>query len=344
MNPLVLIVDDVSSNIQLLGNFLRRANYNLAVASNGKEALEIVKKKTPDLILLDVMMPELDGYETIKILKSKDETKNIPVIFLTAKDDTEDIVAAFELGAVDYITKPFQAKELLSRVKTQIELKSLQNNLEDQVKNRTEELKKAHEQLVESHIEVINRLAIAAEFRDKETGNHLKRMSYYSMELGMAYGLKNEDTGNIFVASAMHDVGKIGIPDNILLKKANLTEEEREIMKEHTNIGAKILSGSHSKLLKMASEIALTHHEKFDGSGYPRGIAGSKIPVTGRIVAIADVFDALTTERPYKEPWSVDRAVSFLEEEKRKHFDPDLVNIFLDRLPQMLSIKSRYER
>jgi len=341
--PLILIVDDVSTNIQLLGNFLRKANYSLAVAQNGKEALSIVNKKQPDLILLDVMMPEMDGYETIKNLKRDESTKNIPVIFLTAKGDTEDIVAAFELGAVDYIMKPFQPQELLSRVKTQLELRNLQTNLENEIKIRTEEVKKAHEKLVESHIEVINRLILAAEFRDKETGNHVKRISYYSMELGMAYGLDNEDCGNLFVASGMHDVGKIGIPDHILLKEAKLTSEEREVIKSHTKIGAKILSGSSSKLLQMAEKICLTHHERFDGKGYPNNLMAEEIPIEGRIVAVADVFDALTTERPYKKAWPIDTAVSYLLEEKNRHFDGNIIEIFMDKLSTMTSIYNKFK-
>ncbi|MDH5719905.1 MAG: response regulator [Spirochaetia bacterium] len=340
---LILIVDDVPANIQLLGNFLRKANYNLAVAQNGLEALSIVDKKHPELILLDVMMPEMNGYETITKLKENSETKNIPIIFLTAKGDTEDVVKAFELGAVDYIMKPFQPQELLSRVKTQIELRRLQSNLENEVKIRTNEVKKAHEKLVESHIEVINRLTLAAEFRDKETGNHVKRISYYSMELGMAYGLNNEECGNLFVASGMHDVGKIGIPDHILLKEDKLTSEEREIMKSHTTIGAQILSGSNSKLLQMAETIALTHHEKYDGTGYPENLAGDKIPIEGRIVAISDVFDALTSERPYKKAWPVDNAVSYLLEEKNGHFDGHLVDLFIDKLPSMSAIFKKFK-
>jgi len=340
--PLILVVDDEPKNIQVIGKYLHDKDYNVSVAANGKAALNFVQNDLPDLILLDIEMPEMDGFNVCKILKSTERTSKIPVIFLTAKVGTADILQAFEIGASDYITKPFQALEVLARVKTQVENKRLKENLEELVDARTAELRKALEIIENSNFDLIDRLGKAAEFRDNETGMHVVRMGHYSYLLGEAIQLEQSKLDILLSASMMHDLGKIGIPDEILLKPGKLTIEEFEIMKTHTTIGAELLSKSDSQLLILAETIALSHHEKWNGSGYPKGLSGTEIPLEARIVAIADVFDALTSERPYKKAWSVEDTINLIQSEKGKHFDPELVDAFIEILPKVLEIKSKF--
>jgi len=349
-DPTILIVDDVPTNINVLTKILQINHYYILSAFNGKSAIKMTKDHNPDLILLDIMMPDMSGFEVCEQLKSSPDTQSIPIIFLTSKNEPEDIVYGFKLGAVDYIPKPFNSAELLSRIKTHTELKRLQTNLEKAVADRTtklsetlEELKSTHNKLQEVYFEMIKRLALASDYRDNETGMHISRMSHYSRILAQAYGLDNEYCHKLFHASAMHDVGKIGIPDAILLKPGKLNEEEFEIMKTHTTIGGKILADIDSDLCHMAEIIALTHHEKWNGKGYPEGISGENIPIEGRICAICDVFDALTSVRPYKNAWSVEDAMNLLIKEKGKHFDPKIVDIFVENLPQIIEIKKKYE-
>jgi len=340
--PLILVVDDEPKNIQVIGKYLHDKDYNVSVAANGKAALNFVQNDLPDLILLDIEMPEMDGFNVCKILKSSERTSKIPVIFLTAKVGTADILQAFEIGASDYITKPFQTLEVLARVKTQVENKRLKENLEELVDARTAELRKALEIIENSNFDLIDRLGKAAEFRDNETGMHVVRMGHYSYLLGEAIQLEQSKLDILLSASMMHDLGKIGIPDEILLKPGKLTIEEFEIMKTHTTIGAELLSKSDSQLLILAETIALAHHEKWNGSGYPKGLSGTEIPLEARIVAIADVFDALTSERPYKKAWSVEDTINLIQSEKGKHFDPELVDAFIEILPKVLEIKSKF--
>ncbi len=339
---MILVVDDEPKNIQVIGKYLHDKDYNVSVAANGKAALNFVQNELPDLILLDIEMPEMDGFNVCKILKSSERTSKIPVIFLTAKVGTADILQAFEIGASDYITKPFQTLEVLARVKTQVENKRLKENLEEIVDARTAELRKALEIIENSNFDLIDRLGKAAEFRDNETGMHVVRMGHYSYLLGEAIQLEQSKLDILLSASMMHDLGKIGIPDEILLKPGKLTIEEFEIMKTHTTIGAELLSKSDSQLLILAETIALAHHEKWNGSGYPKGLSGTEIPLEARIVAIADVFDALTSERPYKKAWSVEDTINLIQSEKGKHFDPELVDAFIEILPKVLEIKSKF--
>lgn len=339
---MILVVDDEPKNIQVIGKYLHDKDYNVSVAANGKAALNFVQNELPDLILLDIEMPEMDGFNVCKILKSSERTSKIPVIFLTAKVGTADILQAFEIGASDYITKPFQTLEVLARVKTQVENKRLKENLEELVDARTAELRKALEIIENSNFDLIDRLGKAAEFRDNETGMHVVRMGHYSYLLGEAIQLEQSKLDILLSASMMHDLGKIGIPDEILLKPGKLTIEEFEIMKTHTTIGAELLSKSDSQLLILAETIALAHHEKWNGSGYPKGLSGTEIPLEARIVAIADVFDALTSERPYKKAWSVEDTINLIQSEKGKHFDPELVDAFIEILPKVLEIKSKF--
>jgi len=331
----ILVVDDTPENIDILNNILSK-DYKVRVAINGEKALAIAKSDTqPDLIMLDIMMPGMSGYQVCEQLKSDYSTRHIPVIFVTAKGEVDDETHGFELGAVDYITKPVSPPIVQSRVKTQLALYDQNRDLADQVRQRTKELD-------DTRLEIIRRLGLAAEFKDNETGMHVIRMSYYSRLIGAAIGMDTEACEILLNAAPMHDLGKIGIPDRILLKPGKLDAEEWKIMMKHAEYGSRIIGEQDSELLQMASTIAITHHEKWNGTGYPNGIKGTDIPLVGRICAITDVFDALTTERPYKKAWSVEKTIELIKEEKGEHFDPDLVDAFLDVMPDVLTIKDKY--
>lgn len=333
---LILAVDDTPANLLILEKTLLEPNYRIKKALSGAEALRAVAEERPDLILLDIMMPESDGFDVCRQLKANPATAGIPVIFLTAVDETKSLRDGFALGAVDYIRKPFQTAELVARVSTHIEINNLRNHLEGEVARRTNELSEALAKLRAANQDILNRLSLAAEYRDDETSNHLKRMSRYSVLIGKAAGLDDALLENMGLASQMHDVGKIGIPDGILLKPGKLTADEFNIMKKHPKIGGDLLSGLDSEITRLAESIALTHHEKFDGTGYPHGLKGEAIPVEGRIVAIADVFDALTSVRPYKAAWSHEDAIAHIRTASGAHFDPRLVKCFDDVLPEIL--------
>lgn len=290
----------------------------------------------PDIILLDIMMPGMDGYEVCRQLKSDPDTSQIPVIFVTAKTEMEDEKLGFELGAVDYITKPVSPPIVKARVRTHLAMYDQNRVLESKVQERTTEL-------MDTRLEIIHRLGRAAEFKDNETGLHVIRMSHYSRLIAEALNISDDWVDLVFNAAPMHDVGKIGIPDNILLKPGKLDKDEWVLMKKHSEFGAGIIGDHSSEILQMSKEIALSHHEKWDGSGYPYGLAGEGIPLTGRVIAIADVFDALTSERPYKKAWTVEDAVKLIDEGAGQHFDPKLVPVFNEVMPEILKIKAQYE-
>ena len=333
--PTVLVVDDVPENIDVLAGILR-PEYKVKVSLNGEKALEIAKAgPAPDLILLDIMMPGIDGYEVCRRLKADLTTRRIPVIFVTAKGEVRDEALGFEVGGVDYITKPVSPPIVQARVRTHLALYDQARALSGLVRQRTQALN-------DTRLQVIRRLGRAAEFKDNETGLHVIRMSHYSRLLGLVAGLGEDEVDVLFNAAPMHDIGKIGIPDRILQKPGKLDTGEWEVMKQHAEIGARIIGNHDSILLETARVIALTHHEKWNGRGYPEGLEGDEIPLVGRIVAIADVFDALTSVRPYKRAWPVDEAVGLLQKEAGQHFDPDLISKFLEVLPQVLEIKERY--
>jgi len=330
----VLVVDDTPANIDVLVGTLK-GQYNVKAAINGNMALQIAKQTPPDIILLDIMMPEIDGFEVCQRLKSDYLTRRIPVIFVTAKIGVEDELRGLELGAVDYITKPISPPIVLARVKTHLALYDQNRELDRKVRLQTQ-------QLHETRLKIIQRLGKAAEFKDNETGLHVIRMSRYAYVLAKAAGLPELDAELLMNAAPMHDIGKIGIPDNILKKPGVLTEDEFEEMNAHCQIGADVIGEDSSELLRLAKEVSLTHHEKWSGDGYPKGLSGDEIPLTGRIVAIADVFDALTSERPYKKSWSVEDATRLLEKEAGEHFDPELVSLFLQNLAEIRAIKEQF--
>jgi putative two-component system response regulator len=320
--PLILAVDDEASNLQLLRQILQD-HHRLLFAKDGARALELAQNERPDLILLDVMMPGMSGYEVCAALKANPATAPIPVIFVTALTDTADELEGFEAGAVDYITKPVSPPVMRARVRTHLSLV------------RTEELKA-------TRLAIVQRLGLAAEYKDNETGLHVIRMSHFARILGLAAGMTEQEAEDLLHAAPMHDVGKIGIPDRILQKAGPLDPEEWQVMQGHAAIGAEIIGQHGGGMLKLAHDIAITHHEKYDGSGYPNGLAGEEIPLAGRIVAIADVFDALTSVRPYKRAWSEEEAIAHLRQQKGKHFDPALVELFIGQLPALREIRQRW--
>jgi putative two-component system response regulator len=329
----VLVVDDVPTNLDLLVETLKD-EYRVLAALSGREALDIVHSKTPpDIVLLDVMMPRMDGYTVCERIKADLRSRNIPVIFVTARDQEEDQTRGFEVGGVDYITKPVSPAVVLARVRTHLALHNQNLALERKVAERSRDL-------YETRLQIIRRLSVAAEYKDNETGLHIVRMSGYCRALALAAGLDEEAADLIHSAAPMHDVGKIGIPDHILSKPAKLAPDEWEIMKTHTTIGAKIIGEHDNRLMVMARRIAMTHHERWDGTGYPVGLAGEDIPLEGRIVALADVFDALTSKRPYKEAWTEDEACAHIREQRGRHFDPHLTELFLGNLETLREIRA----
>jgi len=331
----ILLVDDVPDNIDILNQVLS-PHYRTRVAINGERALKIaLGAEPPDLILLDVMMPGINGYEVCERLKANPETRDIPVIFVTAMSEIEDEARGLALGAVDYITKPISPAIVLARVRTHLALYDQNRELARQVHERTIDLFNTRQQ-------IIRRLGRAAEFRDNETGNHIIRMSHYCRLIGEAAGLGEKTVQVLYNASPMHDVGKIGIRDPVLLKDGPLDDSEWETMKHHPAIGAEIIGTHNDELLLAAREIALYHHERWDGTGYPMGLTGEAIPLMARIAAIADVFDALLTQRPYKTPWTVEQTVAHIEAGAGSHFDPGLIEPFRRALPQMLVIREQF--
>ncbi len=339
----VLIVDDAVDNIQVAMSILKEENYDFSYAMTGESALELLGQERFDLILLDIMMPGMDGYEVCRRIKADPRTSSIPVIFLTAKADVDSLTKGFAVGGVDYITKPFHKSELLARVKTHIELFRAKHilehhNLSLQVKIEHQEQRFMTE-LEESQIELIFALTELMESTSDETGRHIRRVAEYSRLLAHYHEtISEEDANIIFHASPMHDIGKIAISHDILHKPGKLTDEEFDVMKTHTTKAQQFLGHSKRKIVMAAAIISHEHHEKWDGTGYPRGLKGNDIHIYGRIVALADVFDALTHKRVYKDAWNVDDAVSFIVEHSGTHFDPDLVKIFQDNLDEFLSI------
>lgn len=330
-NCCVLNIDDQSTSRAILTQIIKNINSNIRVIekNNPEEALEWAAQNTSDLVMIDYLMPEMNGVDFVRLLKELPNYKAVPVIMITIRKDAETRYAALDAGVTDFINKPVdvyeckaRCKNLLTMHQQHIALENRSQLLENLVNAATAEIKSREK-------ETLMRLARAGEHKDYDTAMHLQRMSLYSRAIAETIGLSEEEVEIIELASPLHDIGKIGIPDSILLKKGPLDHHELKLMRKHPLIGYEILQDSPSKYLQKGSEIALAHHERFDGSGYPYGLKGHEIPLSARIVAIADVFDALTSVRPYKEAWSIAKALEYLSNESGKHFDPDLVTAML---------------
>ncbi|NQZ80306.1 MAG: two-component system response regulator [Colwellia sp.] len=329
----ILVVDDNPTNIQLIAQVLKIKNYHIAYATSGAKALSSLKENDFDLVLLDVMMPGLNGYETCKEIKKQPKHEHLPIIFLTAKTDDESIIAGFDCGGVDYVAKPFNQRELLARIETHLKLKDYEDNLEYKVLQLTHEIEATQR-------EVVFTMGAIGETRSKETGNHVKRVAKYSYLFAIKSGLSESEAQLLKESSPMHDIGKVGIPDSILNKPGKLTADEWQVMMTHAQIGYDMLKMSERPILKAAATVAIMHHEKYDGSGYPNGLAGEAIHIYGRITAISDVFDALGSARCYKEAWPDQDIFNLMKEERGKHFDPQLIDIFFENLDEFLSIRN----
>ncbi len=356
-NVKILIVDDdpaIRKNIQ---EILSLEGYQVYTAENGKIALEALPEIEPDIVLVDYLMPELDGISLCKIIKNNPDTLDIGVILITAAHDLDTRVKGLASGADDFLNKPFFIPELKARIlslskikKYRDFLKNYQIILEQEVEKKTAELQKtylelqiAYNEIKELSLEIIHKLAKAAEYKDEYTGFHIQRISFYSTKIAEYLGLTKNQIELIRYGSPLHDIGKISIPDNILLKPGPLNKEEWEIMKKHTIIGAQLLAGSKIKYLRAAQKIALYHHEKWDGTGYPYGLKEKKIPLFARIVAIADVFDALTSDRPYRKALPIEKAFEIIKSKAGTHFDPQLVKIFLEIKDEIIEIRELFK-
>lgn len=339
----ILIVDDNLSNILLLEKMLGSAGYEAVQSTDDPLSVSgLHQRERFDLILLDIQMPKLDGFGVMKCLRELEIEDYLPILVLTAQNDSQTRSRALKEGAKDIVSKPFEVDEVLSRVANMLEVRLLYNLksernevLEEMVRDRTQKLR-------ETNLQIVRYLGRAAEYRDTETGMHVIRMSTMSARLGDAVGMDRNECELLLNASPMHDLGKIGIPDRILLKKGPLDQEEWSVMKTHTLIGAEILSGHQSDILEMAGVIALTHHERWDGSGYPNGLASEEIPIAGRIAAVCDVYDALSSDRPYKAAWSAEDAVGYIRSGSGQQFDPELVDLFISILPEVLKVRKDY--
>lgn len=356
VKPTILVVDDTPDNLSLMRELLRK-DYQVQLANGGERALKLAAMEpTPDLILLDIMMPVMDGYEVCRRLKTNPVTRDIPVVFLTAKAEVEDEKRGLELGAVDYITKPISPPVVLARVKIHLALKAHADFLRDKSEFLEAEVNKRTREVLAIQDVTILAMATLAETRDLDTGNHFRRTQHYVKALAQrlrthprfAAILTDNYIQMLFKSAPLHDIGKVGIPDSILLKPGRLTPEEFEIMKTHTTLGRDAIEHAEKQLgmevefLSVAKEIALSHQEKWDGSGYPQGLAGEAIPLSARLMAVADVYDALISRRIYKEGFPHEKAVSIIQEGRGAHFDPDIADAVVELQDQFREIAARY--
>jgi len=347
--PVILVVDDEEKNRKLMDAMLHPMGYTIIFANDGEEAVQKAISEQPDVILLDILMPKKNGFEVVKELKQNNSTKYIPLVMVTAMKNVGQRAAAYDIGVDDFLSKPIDQVEIRSRVRSLLKVKQLndmqqdyQKVLEQHLAEKTKNLKKAISLIRIAQRETIHRLSTAAEYKDEDTGSHLKRMMNYAATVSRAMGLDDKKAEQMLLASPMHDIGKIGIPDEILLKPGRLNPDERRIMQTHAEIGAQILTGSYDPVIKTAEIIALTHHEKWDGSGYPKGLKKEDIPIEGRIAAVADVFDALTSKRPYKNAFPVDKSLQIIRGNSGTHFDPQVVDAFFSIQAGILDIKEKY--
>lgn len=345
----ILVVDDEDRLRRVLEARLIAMGHEVILAVDGEDGLAKASRDNPDLVLLDVMMPKLDGFEVARRLKESPHTGHIPIVMVTALGDVQDRVRALDAGADDFLTKPVDPSELKARVQSLLKVKAFSDHmrhyreeLEAEVARKTEDLTVALRKIETSTLDTIYRLARAAECKDEDTGAHVQRVGHYAAMMARRTGQATGFVDLLMYAAPMHDVGKIGIPDRILLKPGKLDADEWGIMKTHAEIGAALLGGSDSELLRMAESIALTHHEKWDGSGYPRGLKGMDIPLPGRLTAIADVFDALCSRRPYKEPFPVGRSLDIIRNGRTQQFDPELVDVFLSSQADIMAIRAQF--
>ncbi|MCX7192754.1 MAG: response regulator [Proteobacteria bacterium] len=340
----VIVVDDTPINVTLISHLIRKIDDCVPVEfTDPQKGLAWCLAQVPDLIIVDYMMPELDGIEFVRQFRACPGREDIPVLMVTANDQIEVRHQALEAGANDFLTKPIDKAEFMARTRNMLSLRRSQRKLEDRAAWLAEEVKKATAEILARERETIIRLSKAADSRDPETGAHILRMSHFSRLIAANMGLSEADQDMLLEAAPMHDIGKVGIPDHILLKPGRLDVAEFEIMKQHATKGYEILNGSQSAMLQAAAEIALAHHEKYDGSGYPNGLAGNNIPLFARICAVGDVFDALTSERPYKKAWEDDRAIALLREGMGSHFDPVCVEAFLKDWEAVTAIRTRFK-
>lgn len=342
----VLVVDDEPANTKLVGAMLKPEGYRVETATSGEEALTLVARQPPDLVLLDMLMPGIDGIGVARAMKADPATQAIPIIMLTALRDRESRLAGLNAGAEDFLTKPIDRAELWVRVRNLLRLKEYGDLLADHNSRLELAVQERTAKLRASYAETIFALIRAAKHKDEETGNHVMRISAYCRHLAEVLGLDDDFTDALVHASPMHDIGKIGVPDHILFKAGSHTPEEWDVMKRHCEIGTQILGFSDSPYLRMATEVALTHHERWDGTGYPKGLAGTQIPLAGRIMAICDVYDALRSKRPYKPPFTHETAVRIITEGDGRtqpaHFDPAVLEAFRQTAGRFAEIYEQY--
>ncbi len=343
LGPKILIVDDNPTNIIILKKMLQINKYkNIRSITDSEQTIGTIKEYLPDLLLLDLRMPVMDGFDVLKQIRSELTDLFIPIIMITAQNDKESRLKALELGVNDFIGKPFDQNEVIIQIKNAVEIKLRHNRMNWQNRILLTRLEAERRDIEELQMDLIKRLLKAAEFRDNSTGEHITRIGLYVSELAKLAKQPERFCDNILYASMLHDIGKIGVPDNILLKQEALTQEDWEIMKQHTIKGGLILRDSHSEILKMGEKIAISHHEKWDGSGYPNGIAGEEIPLESRMTTICDVFDALLSSRSYKPSWSLDMTISEIEKGRGTYFDPEITDLFLANVDIFISIVNDY--
>ena len=339
----VLLIDDSQANLAVYKGIVRHQPGSFAVAfTSSSDALRWCAGNEPAIVVVDYSMPDPNGVEFIRRFRRLPGKAEIPVIMITGEEDRALRYKALEAGANDFLQKPIDVIECSVRFRNMLDLSRSRKQLENRAQSLAEEVKRGTADVLARERETIMRLARAAEYRDSQTGLHIVRMAHYARAIGTAAGLGESERELLFLAAPMHDIGKVAIPDSILLKPGTLDAAEFAIMQQHTTIGYSILNGSDSKLLQEAAEIALTHHEKFDGSGYPRGLKADGIPLSGRICAISDVFDAVTSVRPYKEAWPLDAAIAEIARNAGQHFDPRLVRAFMSIIPEIVRLKEEH--
>jgi response regulator RpfG family c-di-GMP phosphodiesterase len=340
---IIAIIEDTPVNLVLMESLVRRlGDHECFTFSDPRQGLIWCMSHTPDLIIVDYMMPDMDGLDFIRRCRAEERLKDQPILMVTAAAEREVRYAALEAGATDFLIKPIDKNEFNPRVRNMLRLQASVAAINRRADELDIAVKHAVQEVHEREHETVIRLARAAEFRDPETGAHIVRMARYSALIARRVGMSQEDQDTLLMAAPMHDVGKLGTPDHILLKRGKLTPEELVIMRQHAQIGHEILKDSSSPVLKMAAQIAVSHHEKYDGSGYPNGLVGKQIPLVGRIVAVADVFDALTSQRSYKPAWPLEHARDFLQQGRGNHFDPQCIDEFLAAWDEVLAIRANY--